>query len=106
MAKRRWTRDPLTIVVAALASYRITRLVTNDHLPVVVDLRDRAERVTPVRYQMLWTCPWCFGFWSALAVTVTAEVADRKGRRDTFLLAAMPWALSAISGTIAEREVG
>lgn len=106
MAKRRWIRDPLTIAVAALVSYRITRLVTTDHLPVVVDLRNRLERGTPLHYQMLWTCPWCFGFWSALAVTVTAEIADRTGHRDTFLLAAMPWALSAVSGTIAEREVG
>ncbi len=106
MAKRRWTRDPLTIAVAALASYRLTRLITTDHLPVVVDARNRAERATPLNYQMLWTCPWCLGFWVALLVTGAAEVADRRGHHDTFLIAAMPWAISAVSGTIAEREVG
>jgi hypothetical protein len=105
MAKRRWTRDPVALVVAALASYRLTRLVTTDHLPFVVDARNKLERATPLKYQMLWTCPWCFGFWSALAVTVTGEIAERRGHRDAFLLAATPWAISTVSGMIAEREV-
>jgi hypothetical protein len=38
-------------------------------------------------------------------VTGAAELADRRGRRDTFLLAAMPWAVSTVAGLLAEREV-
>lgn len=101
---QRWTRDPWTVAVAALAAYRLTRLVTTDHLPPAVKLRQWLSERTPGGYAALWSCPWCFGFWTSGAVTVLAELADRHGRRDAFLLAAMPWALSAVGGMIAERE--
>ena len=104
MAKRRWIRDPLTVVVTALAGYRVTRLVTADHFPPVRKARVWVEDRTPDEYAMVWTCPWCIGAWIAGAMTVAAEIADRKNHRDAFVLAAMPWALSAITGVLAERE--
>lgn len=101
----RWTRDPWATLVAALAAYRLTRLVTTDDLPPARKLRALLSEKTPDEYAALWSCPWCFGFWSAAAVAGLAELADRRGRLDTFLLAAMPWALSAVGGLLAEREV-
>lgn len=101
----RWTRDPWTVTVAALAAYRLTRLVTTDHLPPAVKLRNWLSDNTPGDYAVLWTCPWCFGAWVSLGVTTAAEFADRRGHRDAFLLAAMPWAISTVSGFLAEREV-
>jgi hypothetical protein len=101
---QRWTRDPWTVIVAALAAYRLTRLVTTDHLPPMQQLRAVLEDNTPAGYDVLWSCPWCFGFWTSATVSALAEVADRTGKRDLFLLAAMPWALSAVGGMIAERE--
>lgn len=97
-------RDPWTVAVAALAAYRLTRLVTTDDLPPARALRDVLADNTPEAYAMLWSCPWCFGFWTSLAVTGLAEAADRCGKRDAFLLAALPWAISAVGGMIAERE--
>jgi hypothetical protein len=105
MATRRWIRDPLALAVSALASYRLTRLMTTDHLPPAEKARTWLEEKTPGNYAVLWTCPWCFGAWVSLGVTLAAEVADRKGRPDVFLLAAMPWALSTVAGMIAEREI-
>lgn len=102
--RQKWVSDPWTVTVAALAAYRLTRLVTTDHLPPAVKLRTWLSDNTPGDYAVLWTCPWCLGFWTSGAVAVLAELADRHGRRDAFLLAAMPWALSAVGGMIAERE--
>ena len=90
--------------MAALAAYRITRLVTTDHLPPMQQLRAVLEDNTPAGYDVLWSCPWCMGFWTSAAVTGLAELADRHGKRDLFLLAAMPWALSTVSGMIADKE--
>lgn len=103
--RRRWTSDPITLTAAALTTYRLTRLVTTDDLPPAVRLRGWLADHTPDEYAMLWSCPWCLGFWTSAAVTAVAELADRAGHRDKFLLAAMPWALSAVSGLIAEREL-
>lgn len=101
---RRWTSDPVALTVTALASYRLTRLVTADHLPPAVRLRAWLSDHTPDEYAMLWSCPWCFGFWTSAALTATAELADRKGHRHTFLLAAAPWAISTVAGFLAEQE--
>jgi len=103
--RQRWTRDPWTVTLAALTAYRITRLVTTDDLPPAVRLRQWLTQRTPDEYAMLWSCPWCFGFWTSGAVAGLAELADRRGHRDLFLLAAMPWALSTVAGMLAEREV-
>lgn len=105
MARRRWVRDPWTVLVAALASYRITRLVVTDRLPPVTKAREAvADRMSP-EYAELLECPWCLGFWTSGLVAAAAELAERRGRRDAFLLAALPWAISTISGLLADREV-
>lgn len=108
MAGRRadsWTRDPWTALIATLASYRVTRLITTDHLPPAEDLRNWLADRTPEGYDTLWACPWCLGFWVAAATAALAELADRKRKRKLFLLLAMPWAISTVTGAIAEREV-
>jgi hypothetical protein len=106
MARRGgWTRDPWTVAVAALASYRLTRLATTDDFPPAVRARDALAKRTPAGYDMLWSCPWCLGAWIAAGVTAAAELAGRRKRRDLFLLAAMPWAISAVTGLLADREV-
>jgi hypothetical protein len=103
--RQRWVRDPWTVTIAALAAYRLTRLVTTDDLPPANRLRQALSDATPDAYAMLWSCPWCLGFWTSGAVTAAAELADRKGRRDAFLLAALPWAVSTVAGFLAEREI-
>ena len=102
--RSRWTSDPVALVVAALTAYRLTRLITTDDLPPAVKLRQYLSESTSDEYAMLWSCPWCFGFWTSAAVTAAAELADRAGKRDAFLLAAMPWAISTVAGFLAERE--
>jgi hypothetical protein len=100
-----WTRDPWTALVAALASYRVTRLITTDHFPPAERFRDWATDQMPDGYEVLWSCPHCVGFWVAAATAATAEAFDRKRKRHWFLLLAMPWAISTVSGVIAEREI-
>lgn len=105
MATRRWFRDPATLVVTALAAYRLTRLITTDHLPPMVKARDWLEDRTPDAYSMLWTCPWCIGFWVSAAVVTLGEVADRNGHMDKARVVLLPWALSTVTGVLAEHEV-
>lgn len=100
-----WTRDPWTALVAALASYRVTRLITTDHFPPAERFRNWAADQMPDGYEVLWSCPWCVGAWVSLGAVITAEVADRHRKRHWFLLAALPWAISTAAGFLAEREV-
>lgn len=58
-------------VVVTVATSRLIRLWTYDEFPPVVWLRDKAadifDAVAP-KWAMLTYCPWCCGFWIALAV--------------------------------------
>lgn len=112
------------IVVDALATYRLTRLMVGDHLTeklrtrIVIDAFTRAglevpdgntaaERVgaaerlgvpfvpKPAR---LVTCPHCFGFWVACGVVVARRVAPRLWDPIAHALA-----FSAVTGIVSEN---
>lgn len=51
------------------------------------------------------TCPHCVSFWVAVLAVLGRTVAERRGRRKAWTVAALPWAMSAVTGILAEREV-
>lgn len=105
---RTWTLRPWAVAVIAAACWRITRLATEDPFPPAVAARSAVEDWVADRapaYAHGPTCPWCVGFWVALAATCAAQAADRRGRLDLVLLAAAPWAISAAVGAAADREL-
>lgn len=75
---------PLLLLVMALATYRLTRLVVEDDFPPVLWVRHRLaggwsgpDEDVPV-YRARWvpqwladlvSCPWCASGWVALGVT-------------------------------------
>lgn len=114
----------LRLLLDALATFRLVRLVTSD--TITAEARDavirrayaRAGRATkpfdgrpgawaddvvpndpdPPKLATLVTCPWCAGFWVALAVTAARRWAPR-----SWALAAEALALSAAAGLVSER---
>lgn len=102
---RPWLRDPLTLAVTTLAAYRITRLLTADDFPPVETARRWFEDRLPDNYAHGVRCPWCVGFWAAAAVVAAAEAAHHhRNGHQAYLLAALPWALSTVTGLVAAHE--
>lgn len=88
---------PLTAVVAGLALYRLTRLITAD--AITEPLRDRA----PGWMSPMLGCPWCLSMW--LAPPVAASVlwlSDGWG----WWLAAGSLAGSAVAGLLSAYDGG
>lgn len=90
--------DPLQLVLAALAVYRMTRLVVEDEVT-----RPARERITARRpggrAAYLVTCPWCVSFWlAALWVTALYLVPTVALGADAVL------ALSAVAGLLSSWE--
>ncbi|MDN5919004.1 MAG: DUF1360 domain-containing protein [Pseudonocardia sp.] len=102
-----WFRDPVALVVDTLAAARLTRLVTDDTWPPAVAARTAAirwaDRHTP-RWSHGIDCPWCMSPWIAAALVAGHQVADRRGHRNGWALAALPLAISTIVGHLAEWE--
>ena len=100
--------DPWPALLDALACYRITRLLVADHFPPVERARHAlVERTGHSPYGMLWTCPWCAGFWVALLLVAGHALAVRAGGERGHRLwtrAMAPWALSAAAGLLADLE--
>lgn len=91
--------DLVHFLVLALACFRLTRLVTTD----VVFNRPREwfwRRFPPESTMLgyLSTCDWCASVWvgSLLAISYTIFPSAT-------LLASLPFALSAVAGTLAAR---
>lgn len=104
---RSWTRDPLTLAVTAAAAYRVTRLLVSDRLPPLVRARRELADRLPDDWAYGVACPWCVGFWVSAAAVATAELAHRTRRgRERYLLAALPWAISAAVGAASDSETG
>jgi hypothetical protein len=88
------------LVVDALASYRVTRLVVSDGIiesqrrAVVERLRRRGHR----KLVELSECPWCIGFWVAAGVVVARRLAPR-----AWSPVADVFAFSAVSGLLASQ---
>lgn len=85
--------------LAALATYRLTRLVTTDE--ITAPIRDRIWRTRPPetsRVGYLLTCNWCSSIYAASALEMSRMIAPRITRAVETVLA-----LSAVSGLLAAR---
>ena len=90
---------PLVFVVDALAGYRFTRLITDDHLPFG-PLRDRVVDTKRDSLVAEWMeCPWCAGMWVAAGVAAARAWAPR-----WWDPAATVLALSAVAGLLSTWE--
>jgi hypothetical protein len=81
--------DPWLFVLATLAAYRVTRLVTTDKIaePVTEHVRWWFERrwmrvhgsgsdaEWNSRLAYMLSCPWCLGFWVSGVMSVILSVA-------------------------------
>lgn len=84
--------DGIRLAVQAAAAYRITRLIQEDELPPMPQLRRKmndvvAREVTAGKFDTLQQqliymvgCPWCLGFWVSVAVLLADALAPRLWR--------------------------
>jgi hypothetical protein len=98
-------RDPLQLVLAALAVFRITRLVVEDEVtrPARQRITGWAEGTATRRARpgvgYFLTCPWCVSFWLAvLWVAALILVPTIALGADAVL------ALSAVAGLLSSWE--
>lgn len=94
----------LTFVVAALATFRLTRMVTTDDLPVFARPREALLRRWTRGKASSWkadglTCPWCVGFWVSAIVVAVLEATGSVPRPGLVLLA-----LSTTVGLLAKAD--
>ena len=82
-------------VLLSLAAFRVTRLIGWDDL--TEPWRARVRRRGRTRLRTLLECPWCLRWWVGLAWW-GAWLIDARWA----LVAATPWAISAIVGLIAK----
>lgn len=92
----------LRIVLAALAVFRLTRLVVADDITLrprtwIVHQLDRAGHSKAAE---LFDCPWCASFWVAIPVTVAAYHLDGAW----FDAPAIVLGCSAVAGLLASWE--
>lgn len=134
-----WIHDPLLLIIAALAAFRLTRLWVDDMLPPLPAIRAAIRSWAFIRYDQaeadaleadradpetigtprlnrwrtrattnggqpavvyLVDCYWCAGFWISVGVFVAASLIPTVA----WTLLAVPLALSAITGLIADRS--
>lgn len=88
--------DPLALLVAALAVYRLTRLVVADEL--TAPLRDRVVG-RGGRLAYLVTCPWCISVWIAAGWVLLLVLLPLVA-----LVAGTVLALSAVAGLLSSLE--
>ena len=96
---------PAQLVVDALASYRITRLIVEDDItaPLREKVRHAAMRSVDspgvaAKVNTLLSCPWCVGWWVACGVVAARKVTPR-----VWEPVATAFAFSAVTGIIAEN---
>lgn len=111
----------LTVVILALATHRVTRLITRDSIPLVAIPRERfiarwaaydqpeemkgvgihpkGTNIVMRSAAYLWECDWCASVWvGGILTLITANIINLP----------LPWlvwpAVSTITGLIAQRE--
>lgn len=89
----------LQFVILALAVFRVTRLLIEDS--ILEPIRELTTfRLSPQnKFRELIECPWCLGMWLSFA---TAGLVLLRPVIITWL--ALPFALSAVVGLIAEHS--
>jgi hypothetical protein len=63
----------LPVLLLALVTYRITRLVVRDDFPPIRWARGRVQTLGSEALADLVTCAWCASFWVAGAVVLGVE---------------------------------
>lgn len=86
--------DALTALLVALATYRLTRLVTTDSITLPLRIRLEARPFVGA----LVTCPWCLSVWLAPAV---AGVAVAWPDNRVILAGLVALSASAVTGMLA-----
>jgi hypothetical protein len=92
-------RSPgVDVVIEALAVYRATRLLQQDDLPPLPQIREQLmERYGATSWSQLLDCPWCLSVWVAGGSRLLRAVAPRLWRVLAGVLAS-----SAVAGVISE----
>jgi Protein of unknown function (DUF1360) len=86
----------MILLIAGLAVYRITRLITEDS--ITDSLRDAVAEKWPGEWaDTLINCPFCTSFWAAAAVTILLLPALSLPFVVWLLL---PWALSGFASIL------
>lgn len=91
--------NPIALVLLALATYRISRLLIVD--VIFDDLRNKIwEKYPPhnTKFGYLFTCYWCMSIWVASLITICYTIVPV-----ATTIACIPFALSAVAGLIANR---
>lgn len=85
------------LAISALATYRLTRLITTDE--IFSPVRDKIWETNPPessRLGYLLTCNWCSSIYAASALKISRMIAPRTTTAVETILA-----LSAVAGLIA-----
>ncbi len=98
------TNVALLFLLAALATARLTRLVTADK--IIEPLRARVEQrygsPEDSKFMYLITCDWCASFWIAVPVAVVTVLWGEYAVVQIVLLAL---AASQVTGMLAAKEM-
>jgi hypothetical protein len=118
----------LLIVLASLATYRVTRFIATDEFPLVAEPRDafvnrwatkpnpqtRVEKRVALGGQRtnllmrsvayLWECEWCLGVWVSGGVTYGTWRLTTLGAQPVWIGALVWLTAAAVTGMIAQRE--
>jgi hypothetical protein len=93
-------KDPLVLIITALAAYRLTRFIVQDEL--ISSLRNRLWKKFPPetnKFGYLFTCVWCMSIWTASLLVLSSIIMPTI----TFY-ACLVLALSAIVGLLTAYE--
>jgi len=90
--------EPIPLIIIALATYRIARLLTTD--VIFEGLREWVWKRKPPHTKIgyLFTCIWCMSIWVASGVAICYTMITT-----ATTVIALPFALSAVAGLIAAR---
>lgn len=96
------TTSLISLGVATLATYRLTRLVVSDEItaPLREKVIDRFGHPEDSKVSYLVTCPHCVSVYAALGISAARMMGP--SRSVDALVEAL--AMSAITGMLAERE--
>jgi hypothetical protein len=92
--------SPLTFVIAGLATYRLTRMVTRDS--IAEPLREKIWKKYPpesTKIGYLITCDWCTSIWIASGLQISRTIMPSGTKAVESILA-----LSAVAGLLAAHE--
>ena len=90
--------SPLHFLILALATFRLSRLLTTD--TIFEFLREAVWKRKPPHTAIgyLFTCNWCMSIWFGSLVTISYTIVP-----SVTFVASLPLALSAVAGLISTR---